>query len=81
MSRALIHDVCEARGVPLACHRDDVDAMEGRRPIPEDAALAARVIARFWQGPPHQVDRVLQEGDEVAGFERESLARRGSTAG
>ena len=25
--------VCEARGVPLACHADDVDAMEGRRPV------------------------------------------------
>src|ERR1700738_1960612 len=24
-------DVCEARGIPLACHEDDVDAMEGRR--------------------------------------------------
>ncbi len=22
-------DVCEARGIPLACHADDVDAMEG----------------------------------------------------
>ena len=26
-------DVCEARGIPLACHADDVDAMEGRRPV------------------------------------------------
>ena len=26
-------DVCEARGIPLACHVDDVDAMEGRRPM------------------------------------------------
>jgi glyoxylase-like metal-dependent hydrolase (beta-lactamase superfamily II) len=25
--------VCEARGVPLACHADDVDAMEGRRSV------------------------------------------------
>jgi glyoxylase-like metal-dependent hydrolase (beta-lactamase superfamily II) len=30
-------DVCEARGIPLACHADDVDAMEGRRPIQEAA--------------------------------------------
>ena len=30
-------DVCEARGVPLACHADDVDAMEGRRPVQEAA--------------------------------------------
>ena len=26
-------DVCEARGIPLACHADDVEAMEGKRPI------------------------------------------------
>ncbi len=30
-------DVCEARGIPLACHADDVDAMEGRRPLQEAA--------------------------------------------
>ena len=28
----------------------------------------ARTFGRLWQGPPHKVDRVLQEGDEVAGF-------------
>jgi hydroxyacylglutathione hydrolase len=63
-------DVCEARGVPLACHADDVDAMEGRRPIQEAAPRhpVNRVIKRFWQGPPHEVGRVLSEGDEVAGF-------------
>ena len=27
-----------------------------------------RVIKRIWQGPPYKVDRVLNEGDEVAGF-------------
>ena len=31
-------DVCEARGVPLACHADDVEAMEGKRPMQEAAA-------------------------------------------
>jgi hydroxyacylglutathione hydrolase len=63
-------DVCEKRGIPLACHVDDVDAMEGRRPVQEAATdnLINRAIARVWQGPPHTVDRVLQEGDEVAGF-------------
>jgi len=62
--------VCEARGVPLACHADDVDAMEGRRPVQE--AEPSNPINRFvralWEGPPHPVDRVLQDGDEVAGF-------------
>jgi hydroxyacylglutathione hydrolase len=63
-------DVCEARGVPLACHADDVDAMEGRRPVQEAAPdkVFNKLIARFWEGPPYEVGRVLSEGDEVAGF-------------
>lgn len=63
-------EVCEARGVPLACHADDVEAMEGKRPMQEAAATnpVNRLIARIWQGPPHRVERVLSEGDEVAGF-------------
>jgi hydroxyacylglutathione hydrolase len=62
--------VCEQRGIPLACHADDVDAMEGRRPVQEakpDHPIN-RVAKRFMQGPPHEVGRVLNEGDEVAGF-------------
>jgi len=63
-------DVCEARGIPLACHADDVDAMEGRRPVQEAAPdhPVNRIIGRLWQGPPYEVGRVLNEGDEVAGF-------------
>ncbi len=63
-------DVCEARDVPLACHADDVEAMEGKRPMQEAAASnpVNRVIRAIWQGPPYRVDRVLEEGDEVAGF-------------
>jgi glyoxylase-like metal-dependent hydrolase (beta-lactamase superfamily II) len=63
-------DVCEARGIPLACHADDVDAMEGRRPVQEAAThhLVNRTIKRIWQGPPYRVERPLREGDEVAGF-------------
>jgi hydroxyacylglutathione hydrolase len=60
--------VCDARGVPLACHADDVDAMEGRRSVGSGAALIPRIYDRLWTGPPHKVDRVLAEGDEVAGF-------------
>jgi glyoxylase-like metal-dependent hydrolase (beta-lactamase superfamily II) len=60
--------VCDARNVPLACHADDVDAMEGRRPVGSGAALIPRIYDRIWTGPPHKVDRVLNEGDEVAGF-------------
>jgi len=63
-------DVCEARGVPLACHADDVEAMEGKRPIQEAAASnpVNKLIRRIWEGPPYEVERILNEGDEVAGF-------------
>ena len=61
-------DVCEARGIPLACHADDVDAMEGRRAFSRSASPVSRLVARFWAGPPYPVARVLHEGDEVAGF-------------
>ena len=60
--------VCEARDIPLACHEADVDAMEGRRAVSATAKPGAKAFARMWQGPPHKVDRVLREGDEVAGF-------------
>ena len=62
--------VCEARGIPLACHAGDVDAMEGRRPVQEASRSnpVNRLVASIWQGPPYEVGRVLQEGDEVAGF-------------
>lgn len=63
-------DVREARRVPLACHADDVEAMEGRRPVQEAASenLVNRAIRALWEGPPCKVDRALEEGDEVAGF-------------
>ncbi|MBA3864932.1 MAG: MBL fold metallo-hydrolase [Solirubrobacterales bacterium] len=60
--------VCEEREIPLACHAADVDAMEGRRPVAATSHPLAKSFGRLWQGPPHQVDRVLEEGDEVAGF-------------
>jgi hydroxyacylglutathione hydrolase len=64
-------DVCEARGIPLAVHADDVEVME--RGGPTDAELAdmgrwARFVWRSWGGPAYPVDRVLEDGDEVAGF-------------
>ncbi|HET9592187.1 MAG TPA: MBL fold metallo-hydrolase [Solirubrobacterales bacterium] len=60
--------VCEARGVPLACHEADVDAMEGRRPVAASPKPTAQLFGKLWTGPPRKVDRVLREGDEVAGF-------------
>jgi hydroxyacylglutathione hydrolase len=62
--------VCEQLDIPLACHVDDVAAMEGRRPIQEahQTHLVNRLSRRLFAGPPHQVGRVLEDGDEVAGF-------------
>jgi glyoxylase-like metal-dependent hydrolase (beta-lactamase superfamily II) len=63
-------EVCEARSIPLACHADDVEAMEGGRPL-QEAAMSNpinKTIKAIWEGPPHKVDRILNEGDEVAGF-------------
>lgn len=60
--------ICEARGIPLACPADDVDAMEGREPIATGSAAFRAFATRTWAGPPRMVDRVLREGDEVAGF-------------
>jgi hydroxyacylglutathione hydrolase len=63
-------DVCEARDIPLACHAEDVEAMEGRRPLQEAhrGHPVNRVIRSIWEGPPYEVGRALSEGDEVAGF-------------
>lgn len=62
--------VCEARGIPLACHADGVDAMEGREQAQQagPGSLLNQLIERVWEGPPHPVGRTLAEGDEVAGF-------------
>jgi hydroxyacylglutathione hydrolase len=62
--------VCQARGIPLACHAGDVEAMEGKRPVQEAATgnPVNRVIRALWEGPPYEVERVLEDGDEVAGF-------------
>ncbi len=59
--------VCEARGIPLACHAGDVEVMDGRRPMAGSNAVSKIVVGR-WGGPPRTVDRVLGEGDEIAGF-------------
>lgn len=60
--------VCEQRGIPLACHADDVDRMEGRVPLRATDAPIARFYEKLWAGPTRKVDRVLNEGDEVGGF-------------
>ena len=64
-------DVCEARGIPLACHADDVEAMEGRRPMQEAAAEQPGQPGdpRDLAGPAAtRSTGCSSEGDEVAGF-------------
>ena len=59
--------VCEQFRAPLACHDADVPAMEGRAPMRPDNWLI-RLFAPLFAGPPYPVERVLHDGDEVAGF-------------
>lgn len=59
--------VCGKFRIPLACHRADVPAMEGRVPMaPHNWVI--RLGEWLWAGPPCPVGRVLEDGDEVAGF-------------
>ena len=59
--------LCETFDAPLACHAGDVPIMEGRAPMVPDSRIL-RLGVRIWAGPPYPVTRVLQEGDELAGF-------------
>jgi glyoxylase-like metal-dependent hydrolase (beta-lactamase superfamily II) len=61
------HAICEHFKVPLACHEGDVPVMDGRSPMLPQSRLV-RLADRLWSGPAHQVDQVLRDGDEVAGF-------------
>lgn len=63
------HAVCERYGVPLWCGERDVPRMEsGQVTSPSAPKWLDWIEERFWVGPPHRVDRILREGDEVAGF-------------
>jgi hydroxyacylglutathione hydrolase len=59
--------VCDTFSIPLACHRADVAAMEGRAPMVPDNRVI-RLGHWLWAGPPCPVAKVLEDGDEVAGF-------------
>ena len=59
--------VCDTFQVPLACHRADVPAAEGRdHMFPHNWLI--RLGEWVWAGPACTVRRVLDDGDEVAGF-------------
>lgn len=59
--------VCEAHGCPLACHEGDRAAAEGREPMTPPGRVI-RYFSNLLAGPRSPVDRVLRDGDDVAGF-------------
>src|SRR4051794_1827173 len=65
------HEVCTKLGIPFWVGERDVAAAEGgietiKRLQPKSPIN--NLIAGAWGGPGHPVDRVLREGDDVAGF-------------
>ena len=63
------HAVCTELGIPFWVGERDVPAAE--RPelmSPDGSPRLAKLSYAAFHGPGHKVDRVLREGDEVAGF-------------
>lgn len=65
------HAVCERFGIPFWVGQNDVDAAENPDLIKQRQPdnWLARLMIFLFQGPGHKVDRALNEGDEVAGFQ------------
>jgi hydroxyacylglutathione hydrolase len=61
------HAICEALGLPLWCPAGDAATVERGEGVVADSWLG-RLAARAPLPPLHPVDRLLREGDEVAGF-------------
>jgi glyoxylase-like metal-dependent hydrolase (beta-lactamase superfamily II) len=64
------HELCENLGIPFWVGRQDADAAENPDLIRERQPPhpVARFYIRIFTGPGHPVDRMLADGDEVAGF-------------
>ncbi len=61
--------ICDGFNIPLLCGEADAPAMESgdmRGQIPRSVVTQAQDI--FWTGPAYPVQRVLREGDMIAGF-------------
>jgi glyoxylase-like metal-dependent hydrolase (beta-lactamase superfamily II) len=65
------HAVCEALDIPFWVHEADADAAEDPALIlaRQPDKVINKVMAKIFAGPGHPVDRMLTEGDVVAGFE------------
>ena len=62
-----VKQICQTRGIPLACPEADVASMEGRIPmVPRTTAIQLEQLAIA--GPAYHVQRILRDGDEVGGF-------------
>jgi glyoxylase-like metal-dependent hydrolase (beta-lactamase superfamily II) len=59
--------VCQKFGIPLACHREDMPAVEGRTRM-QPSNWVIRLGEWVWAGPRSSVGKVLEAGDEIAGF-------------
>jgi hydroxyacylglutathione hydrolase len=65
------HAVCTKLGVPYWVGEGDVEAAQGGGPMivrKQPGHPRNKLSAKLFAGPGHPVDRVLQDGDEVAGF-------------
>jgi glyoxylase-like metal-dependent hydrolase (beta-lactamase superfamily II) len=62
------HAVCTELDIPFWCGERDAETVERGYPETPDSRLAP-LLKRMSSVPPHQVDRRLREGDEVAGFQ------------
>jgi hydroxyacylglutathione hydrolase len=64
------HAVCTELGIPFWVHRDDVEVAEDPSLIlkRQPPRPLNRLMYKMFAGPAHKVDRVLEEGDEIAGF-------------
>jgi len=65
------HELCQGLGIPYWVGTRDADAAENPELIRERQPdhPVARFYIKVFTGPGHPVDRALNEGDEVAGFE------------
>jgi hydroxyacylglutathione hydrolase len=75
------HEVCTALGIPYWVPDGDVEPAENPELIGQRQPdhFLAQFFARVFTGPAHKVDRVLRDGDEVAGFQ--VMATPGHSAG
>jgi hydroxyacylglutathione hydrolase len=64
-------DVCEKLGIPFLCPELDVPAAEDPDLIYERQPdkFMAHFFWRIFHGPGHKVDRVIEDGEEIGGFQ------------